>query len=116
MAVAIAGVNVAGVTVGAVGGGATLDAAKACLTAAVETMQSASTIETRRITGDVPRRRGQRATRRKASDRSDQSTAEGRTAGAQARWVEDHRRRDPEEDQRGQAEDPEEGRTARVRC
>jgi hypothetical protein len=81
-AVAIAGVTIAGVVVGAVGRGATLDAAKIGLAAANETTQSDSTIETRRTTGDVARRCGRKATGWKASDRSGRRTTEGRTAGA----------------------------------
>ena len=55
-AVAVAGVAIAGVAVGAVGRGATLDATKTGRSAAIETMQSGSTIETMRSTGDVARR------------------------------------------------------------
>jgi hypothetical protein len=43
----MADVIIAGVAVGAVGRGATLDAAKIGLTSAIETTQSGSTIETR---------------------------------------------------------------------
>ncbi len=81
-AIAIAGVTISGVAVGAVGRGATLDAAKIGLAATLETMQSASTIETRRTTGDLSRRCARAATGRKASDRSGRGTAEGRTADA----------------------------------
>jgi hypothetical protein len=91
MAVAIAGVTIAGV---AVGRGAILDTAKVGLAAAIETMQSASTIETRRTTGDVARRCARGTTGWKASNRSGRRTTEGRTAG-EAR---DHRQ-GPEEDQ-----------------
>src|ERR1700676_3278671 len=75
VAVAIAGVTIAGVAVVSRGRGSPLDAAKG-LAAAVETMQSGCTIETRRTTGDVARRCGRRATRRKASDRRGRSTTE----------------------------------------
>ena len=81
MAVTLAGVTVAGVAVGAVGRGATLDAAKIGLAAAIETMQSASTIETRWTTGNVARRCAGGTTGWKASNRSGRRTAEGRTAG-----------------------------------
>ena len=78
----MADVTIAGVAVGAVGRGATLDAAKIGLTAAIETTQSDSTIETRRTTGDVARRCARGTTGRKASDRSGRRTTEGRTADA----------------------------------
>jgi hypothetical protein len=81
MPVAMAGVTIAGVAVGAVGRGATLDAAKIGLAAAIETMQSASTIETRRTTPNVARRCAGGTTGWKASNRSGRRTAEGRTAG-----------------------------------
>ena len=80
--IAIAVVTIADVAAGAVGRGATLDAAKIGLAAAIETMQSGCTIETMRTTGEVTPRRGRRATGRKASDRSGRRTTEGRTAGA----------------------------------
>ena len=82
MTVAMAGVTIAGEAVGAVGRAATLDAAKIGLTTAIETTQSGSTIETRRTTGDVARRRARGATGRKARDRSGRRTPEGRTADA----------------------------------
>jgi hypothetical protein len=82
IAVAIAGVTIAGVAVGAVGRDATLDAAKIGMAAAIETTQSGSSIETRRTTGDVAQRCGRKATGRKASDRSGRRTTEGRTASA----------------------------------
>jgi hypothetical protein len=82
MAIAIAGVAIADVAVGAVGRGATLDAVKIDLAAAIETTQSGSAIETRRTTGDLSRKCGREATGWKASDRSGRGTTEGRTAGA----------------------------------
>src|SRR3984893_6945653 len=51
--VAMADVTIAGVAIGAIGRGSTLDAAKIGLTAAIEATQSGSPIETRRTTGDV---------------------------------------------------------------
>jgi hypothetical protein len=81
-AIAIAGVTISDVAVGAVGRGAILDAANIGLAAAIETVRSDSTVETMRTTGEVTRRRGRGATRRKASDRSGRRTTEGRTAGA----------------------------------
>src|ERR1700724_3844154 len=83
--VAMADVTIAGVAIGAIGRGATLDAAKIGLTAAIETTQSDSTIKTRRTTGDVARRCGRKAAGWKASDRSGRRTTEGRTAGTEAR-------------------------------
>ena len=80
VATAIARITVAGVAVSAVGRGATFDTAKIGLAATAETMQSTSTIETRRTTGDVARRCARAGTRRKASDGS--GTTEGRTADA----------------------------------
>jgi hypothetical protein len=53
--IAMAGVTIASVAVGAVRRGAALDAAKIGLTATIETTQSGSTIEPRRTTGDVAR-------------------------------------------------------------
>src|SRR5690349_15812317 len=55
IATAIVGVTIAGVAVGAVGRGASLDTAKIGAAAAIETMQSFSTAETRRTTGQVAR-------------------------------------------------------------
>jgi hypothetical protein len=80
-AIAMAGVTISGVAVGAVGRGATLDAAKIGLAATIETMPSASTIETRRTTGDVARRCARVATG-KAGDRSGRRTTEETTADA----------------------------------
>src|SRR6476620_285419 len=55
-AIAIGGVIISTEAVSAVGRSATLDGAKIGLAAAVETMQSASTIETGRSTGELARR------------------------------------------------------------
>ena len=96
MVAAIAGVTIAGVAVGAVGGGATLDATKIGLAAALETMQSASTIETWWTAGDLSRRCARAATGRKASDRSGRSITQGRAAGGTRRRTGNG----PEEDQR----------------
>src|ERR1700730_5819588 len=85
MTVAMAGVTIAGVAVGAVGRAATLDAAKIGLTTAIETTQSGSTIETRRTTGDVARRRDRAASGRKARDRAGRRTTKGRTTGVETR-------------------------------
>src|ERR1700757_3536555 len=85
VAMAMARITVAGVAAGAVGRGATFDAAKIGLAATLEAMQSASTIETRRTTGDVARKCARAPTERKASERSDSRTTERRTANA---WTE----------------------------
>jgi hypothetical protein len=86
----VADVTVAGVAGGVVGRGATLDATKIGLTGA----QSASTIETRRTTGDLSRRCARAAMGRKASDRSGRRTTEGRTTSTEAwRKTSEHRRR-----------------------
>ena len=85
MTVAMAGVTIAGEAVGAVGRSPPLDAAKIGLTAAIETTQSGSTIETRRTTGDVARRCARGATGRKASNRSGRRTSKARTTGAETR-------------------------------
>jgi len=77
MAIAIAGVAIADVAVGAVGRGATFDAVKIGLAAAIETTQSGSAIETRRTTGDLSRR----CATGRASDRSGRRTTEGKTTG-----------------------------------
>jgi hypothetical protein len=81
----MADVTIAGIAIGAIGRGASLDAAKIGLTAAIETTQSGSTIDPRRTTGDVARRRARGATGRKASDRSGRRTTKGRTTGAETR-------------------------------
>ena len=81
----MADVTIAGVAIGAIGRGATLDAAKIGLTAAIETTQSGSTIETRRTTGDVARRCARGATGRKASDRSGRRTPDGTSAQSRRR-------------------------------
>jgi hypothetical protein len=82
------------VAVGTVGRGATLDAAKIGLAAAIETAQSGSTIETGRTTGDVARRCARAAMGQKASDMSGRRTTEGRTTGTEAwRRTSEHRRR-----------------------
>ena len=78
----MADVTIAGVAIGAIGRGATLDAAKIGLAATLETVQSTRTIRMRRTTGDVARRCARAATGRKASDRSGRRTTEGRTADA----------------------------------
>jgi hypothetical protein len=93
MAIAIAGVTITGVAVGAVGRGATLDTAKIGLATAIETMQSASTIETGRTTGDVARRCARGTMGWKASYRSGRRTSEGRTAGEAWRGTTDEARR-----------------------
>jgi hypothetical protein len=80
VATAIAAVAISSIAAGAVGRSATFDAAKIGLASTAETMQSTSTIETRRTTGDVARRCARAGTRRKASDGS--GTTEGRTADA----------------------------------
>jgi hypothetical protein len=89
VAMAVAGVTVADVAVGAVSCGASFDAAKIGLAAAIETAQSDSTIEARRTSRDVARRSARGTARRKASDRSGQSTAgtetQRRTAATEAR-------------------------------
>jgi len=82
VATAIATVTISSVAAGAIGRGATLDTAKTGLAATLETMQSASTLETRRTTRDLSRRCARAGTGRKASDRSDRRTTEGRTADA----------------------------------
>jgi hypothetical protein len=102
-AIAIVGVTISTVAVSAVRRGATLDGAKIGMVATLETMQSASTIETARSTGELARRCVRATTGRKASDRSGQRTTEGRTAGAQTgrrttgtedwRRTSEHRRR-----------------------
>src|SRR5262249_14433300 len=61
MAASVADVTVAGVAVGAVGRGASFDAANG-LAAAIETVQSCSTIDTRCSTRDVTRRCARGAT------------------------------------------------------
>ena len=81
VAMAIA-VTISDVAIGAVGRGATLDAAKIGLAATLETMQSASTIQMRRTTSEVARRCARGDTVRKAGDRSGRRTTEGRTATA----------------------------------
>jgi hypothetical protein len=100
VATAIARITVVGVAVSAVGCGATFDAAKIGLAATLETMQSASTIEMRRTTGDVARRCARAHTGRKASDRSGRRTTDGtsaqsrwRTTGTEAWRTSEHRRR-----------------------
>jgi hypothetical protein len=90
----MADVTIAGVALGAIGRGSTLDAAKIGLTAAIEATQSGSTIETRRTTGDVARRCARGATGRKGGGRSGQRTTNGRTTGTGARRMTgEHRRR-----------------------
>ena len=81
VAMAVA-VTISDVAIGAVGRGATLDAAKIGLAATLETMQCASTIQMRRTASDVARRCARADTGRKASDRSGRRTTEGRTAAA----------------------------------
>ena len=82
-AIAIGGVIISTEAVSAVGRGPTLDGAKIGLAAAIKTMQSASTIETGRSTGELARRCVRAATGRKASDRSGRRTTQARTAGTQ---------------------------------
>ena len=80
VATAIAAIS--SVAAGAISRDATLNAAKIGLAATLETMQSASTLETRRTTRDLSRRCARAGTWRKASDRSRRRTTEGRTPGA----------------------------------
>jgi hypothetical protein len=76
MAITRAGVTIAGV---AVGGGASFDAAKTGLFAAIDTMLSGRTIQTW-STGKIARRCARAATVRKTRDRSGRGTAKCRTA------------------------------------
>jgi hypothetical protein len=69
MAVAVAGVTIADVTVGAVGRGASFDATKTGRSAAIETMQSGRTVQMG-TTGKIARRCPRAATGRKTSARS----------------------------------------------
>jgi hypothetical protein len=77
-----AAIAISSVAAGAIGRGATFDAAKIGLAATLETMQSAGTLETRRTTRDLSRRCARAGTWRKASDRSRRRTTDGRTADA----------------------------------
>jgi hypothetical protein len=95
MAVSVAGVTIAGVAVDSVARGASFDAAKIGLAAAIETMQSGSTIETRGTTGDVARRSAHEAAGRKASERSGRRTTERRTTDSEARRRTSEARRGP---------------------
>lgn len=82
---AIAGVTVPGVA-RAVGRGASLDATEIGLSAAIETPQSGSAVETRetrRSTWDIARRCARGAAGRKASGRCVRRTTKRWTAGAQ---------------------------------
>ena len=80
MAIAVVGITIAGVAVGAVGRGASFDATKTGRSAAIETMQSGRTV-LMATTGKIARRCARAATRRNASDRSGWRTTEWKTAG-----------------------------------